>query len=107
MCKFNRDKARERCRKEFNEIGIYGGTDIARLIGFGEDESDSYYLLRYPPQAWGEPCKEVYCSMVGGWYSIKKMGKRGYDYTERNCYIPKAIEYTEKDFTRAKIEKTV
>ena len=33
----NRDKARARCRKEFNEIGIYGGTDIARLIGFGED----------------------------------------------------------------------
>ena len=28
--------------------------------------------------------------------SNKKMGKRAYDYTERNCGIPKADEYTEK-----------
>jgi hypothetical protein len=34
--------------------------------------------------------------MVGGWYSIKKMGKEGYAYTEINCHIPKADKYTEK-----------
>ena len=96
MTFLNRDKARNRCRKEFNELGIYGGQQIARLIGYGEDSYDSYYLLRYPSPEWGEDCKEVYCSMVGGWCSIKKMGKRDYHYTEINCGIPKADEYTEK-----------
>lgn len=96
MSFLNVDKAKAGCRKEFNEIGIYGGTQIARLIGYGEDPSDCYYFLRYPPKHWGEPCKDVYSSMVGGWYSIKKMGKRAYEYTEINCGIPKADEYTEK-----------
>jgi hypothetical protein len=92
----NPEKEKMLCRKHFNEIGIYGGTKIARLIGFGEDPSDCYYLLRYPPGEWGEGCKDIYSTMVGGWYSIKKMGKRAYDYTERNCNIPKAETYTEK-----------
>ena len=96
MSFLNRDKERARCKKEFNEIGIFGGTDITRLIGFGEDPWDCYYLLRYPPKEWGEPCKDVYSSMVGGWYSIKKMGKRGYKYTELNCGIPKADKYIEE-----------
>lgn len=94
MAMLNREKARAECKRKFNEIGIYCGDKISRLIGYGEDHSDSYFLLRYlSPQ--GE-CIDVYCSMVAGWYSIKKMGKKGYHYTEINCGIPKANEYSEK-----------
>jgi len=96
MSLLNVKTARKKCRKHFNEIGIYGGTQIARLIGYGEDPSDAYYLLRYPPERWGEPYQDRYSSMVGGWFSIKRMGKTAYNYTEMNCGIPKADEYTEK-----------
>lgn len=88
-------KYQKECRKHFNELGIFGGTDLTRLIGYGEDEDDCYYLLCYPPEEYGGVCKEVYASMVGGWFSIKKMGKRGYEYTQRNCHIPEALEFTE------------
>ncbi|HAQ03057.1 TPA: hypothetical protein DCQ22_04155 [Candidatus Nomurabacteria bacterium] len=96
MTHFNRDKARKQCQKQFNELGIYGGTQISRLIGFGEDPWDCYYLLRYPPKRWGESCKDIYSSMVGGWCSIKKINKKDYAYIEINCGIPKADKYIEK-----------
>jgi hypothetical protein len=97
--KLNIDKEQEYCRKHFNEIGIYGGDSITRLIGYSEDESDCYYILRFLP-VWNDDFsgftnKTVHCSMVGGWYSIKSMGKKGYKYTELNCRIPKADDYTE------------
>jgi|WetSurMetagenome_2_1015567.scaffolds.fasta_scaffold831337_1 hypothetical protein len=88
--------ARKKCQKHFNEIGIYGGTDITRLIGYAEDAEDCYYILRYPSKMWKDRYSDVWCSMVGGWFSIKRMGKTAYNYTEMNCGIPKADEYTEK-----------
>ena len=89
-------KALGRCKKHFNEIGIYAGYRTSRLIGFGEGD-DYYYLLRsehHDPLSDG--FEDVYCSMVGGWYSLKGMGRRGYKYTERNLRIPKAEKFIEK-----------
>lgn len=91
-------KALSRCKKHFNEIGIYAGYQIGRLIGFGEGD-DFYYLIRSEIIDWDKPdgrdYKDTYCSMVGGWYSIKKMGKKGYNYTERNLKLPKAEKFIE------------
>lgn len=33
-------------RPMFNHVGIYCDTHLYRLVGFGEDDSDYYYILR-------------------------------------------------------------
>lgn len=73
----------------FNHIGVYGGFELCRLIGYGYDNYDSYYHVR------GMDGKECFNSMVCGFYSIKRMGRRGYEYTERNFMreCPKALEF--------------
>jgi len=94
-------KALAYCKKHFNEIGIYAGYNISLLIGFGEGD-DFYYLLRTDrylrnkPDSGKDDFEDVYSSMVGGWYSIKGMGKKGYNYTEINAKIPKAEKFVEK-----------
>ena len=91
-------KALAYCKKHFNEIGIYAGYEVSRLVGFGEGD-DYYYLLRSYRRNYktGETILEdVYCSMVGGWYSMKGMGKKGYRYTDVNARIPKAETFIEK-----------
>ncbi len=73
----------------FNHVGVYGGTNLCRLIGYAEDISDCYYIVK------DENGKVCYESMVGGFFSIKKMGKRGYKYTEVNFarMSPKAEKF--------------
>jgi hypothetical protein len=98
------DKFRRFCKRHFNELGIYGGTEITRLIGYSEDADDCYYILLAPPEEYKGKCKEIHASMVGGWYSIKKMGKAGYEYTQRNCHIPNALKYKEILTTESPLE---
>jgi hypothetical protein len=88
-----REKAIEECKKNFNHIGIYGGFQLCRLIGFGEDEDDFYY---YTIDVDG---KKVFNSMVGGFFSIKNMGEEGYKYTDVNIsyHCPEAKEFTITD----------
>jgi hypothetical protein len=85
-----REKAIKECKKSFNHLGIYGGFTLCRLIGFGEDNMDFYYHL---VDAYGE---DSFCSMVGGFYSIKGMSKKGYVYTNVNFSYssPEAVEFT-------------
>lgn len=60
-----RDDLLNKCKKHFNEIGLFGDTDICRLIGFGEDEEDFYYKVM-------RPIGEItYASAVGPWESLK------------------------------------
>lgn len=54
----------------FNEIGLWADTEISRLIGYGEDEDDCYYILMFPKGPYNDP-KIVWCSMVGPWVSLK------------------------------------
>jgi len=91
-------KALSYCKKHFNELGLYGGHEITRLVGFGEGD-DLYFLLRssvynFETNLFG--FKDVYCSMVGWWYSLKGIGKKAYSYTERNAVISKAEKFSEK-----------
>jgi hypothetical protein len=77
------------CKRMFNHVGVYGGYQLCRLIGYAEDVDDAYYILRK------EDGKIEYASMVGGFFSIKRMGKKGYKYTDvnisHNC--PKAEKF--------------
>ncbi len=70
------------CEKMFNDIGIWGSSDLCRLIGYAEDSDDCYYIVK---RANG---KIVLHTMIGGFYSIKSMAD-GYEYIEnqfkRNC----------------------
>jgi len=90
MAFLRRDEEIEECKKNFNHIGIYGGTILCRLIGFGEDDENSYY---YTMDVDG---KKVFNSMVGGFFSIKNIGEEGYTYTNANISYrcPEAKEFT-------------
>jgi hypothetical protein len=90
MAFLSRDEEIEECKKNFNHIGIYGGTILCRLIGFGEDDEDSYY---YTMDVDG---KKVFCSMVGEFFSIKNIGEEGYKYIDANIsyHCPEAKEFT-------------
>ncbi len=54
----------------FNDICIVGDTDLARLIGFHEDEWDYFYLMLY---TGGKSCLH---SAVGSCISLKSIYPR-------------------------------
>lgn len=62
------------CREHFNEIGLFGDTDICRLVGFSDDGDDFYWIVMRPDFR-GE-YKKIYCSMVGPWISLKNIYPR-------------------------------
>ena len=59
----------ERMRAMHNDIGLYGHTDLSRLIGFHEDDTDFYYHLRGIQRPVKD--REFYGSAVGPFLSLK------------------------------------
>lgn len=54
------------CRKMFNHIGFHWGMcEICRLIGFGDDGEDWYYITK------DSRGKVVWNSMIGGFCTLK------------------------------------
>jgi hypothetical protein len=84
-----RESAMRECKRNFNHIGVYAGYEVCRLIGFGDDGEDFYYITIDPSG------KVVWSSMAGGFYSIKGMERRGYRYIECNFrrYAPPAKKF--------------
>lgn len=50
-----------------NEICLYGGTEMTRLIGYFEDDDDCYYMVA---GRYGDKARLLSC--VGGLISLKK-----------------------------------
>ena len=58
-------------RAHFNEPVLYTTLEVGRCIGYGEEGSDSYIVLRFPTKG-GEP-RIIWCSMVGGYYFLNAL----------------------------------
>ena len=65
----------KRLPRMFNDIGLYGDTRICRLIGFGDDGEDYYYILMEPGFLGDDPTI-VWGSMVGPFVSLKHHCRR-------------------------------
>ena len=71
----NIEKDIKKLPKMFNDIGLYGDTDICRLIGFADSGEDYYYIIMKTGFKWETP-KIIYASMVGAFVSLKRHYKR-------------------------------
>jgi len=74
---FNRltfERGERVCRSMFNHVGFYwGDMKLSRLIGFGDDGRDFYYITKRIDG------KVAWYSMVGGFTSLKgKIGAQDY-----------------------------
>lgn len=87
------------CKKTFNHIGLNSIDTLARLIGFGEDDWDYYYITK------DQNGKVIWESMVGDFNSLRgKVSKRSYDNLEKAFQRNK--NYPEKEFIHLK-EKNI
>ncbi|MBY3158382.1 hypothetical protein HFO56_39475 [Rhizobium laguerreae] len=57
------------CRDHFNEPVLLG-TEVGRLVGYAEDERDSYLIIHYPNPS--EP-KIVWHTCVGGYHWLDRL----------------------------------
>ena len=57
-------------RMMHNDIGLYGDTEVCRLVGFGEDACDWYYVLQTLKG------KRFYGSVVGPFESLRGVYSR-------------------------------
>jgi hypothetical protein len=55
------------CRDHFNEPVLLG-FEVARLVGYAEDERDSYLIVSYP-----NPARTVYHTCVGGYHWLDRL----------------------------------
>jgi len=55
------------CRDHFNEP-VLVGLEVARLVGYAEDEHDCYLILNYP-----RPARTVYHTCVGGYHWLDRL----------------------------------
>jgi hypothetical protein len=62
------------CRSHFNEPLIVG-FEIARLIGYGEDDSDCYLICQHPKYPDGET---KWWTAVGGYTFLDRLKGQGY-----------------------------
>lgn len=87
------------CKNMFNHIGLNGMDNLARLIGFGEDDWDYYYITK------DQHGKIVWESMVGDFNSLKgKISNWSYDNLERT--FQRCDNFPEKEFIHKK-EKNI
>lgn len=61
----NEKRAEGICRLMFNHAGITAMGRVERLIGFGDDGEDFYYIIR------GQDGKIIWHSMVGAFVTLK------------------------------------
>lgn len=79
------------CDNMFNHIGLNGMNKLARLIGFGEDDWDYYYITK------DQNGRVVWESMVGDFNSLKgKISNWSYDNLERA--FQRCNNFPEKEF---------
>ncbi len=68
----------QHCRELFNDIAIIGDTDLGRVVGFGEDPSDYYYIIRTM-----DPAKQEYWASAVGAGPVSLRGKYDrYEHTD-------------------------
>ena len=67
------DEAEAKCRAHFNEIGVYGGMFVVRVVGFLNAIDEDYYWITRD-----EDGTKGYQSMVGGFDPVHG------EYTSRN-----------------------
>jgi hypothetical protein len=70
----------EMCRAHFNEPAIFG-FEIARVIGYGEDEMDAYVIARHPNGSQAaKRCgkQEIWHTCVGGYHFLDRLKGQGY-----------------------------
>jgi hypothetical protein len=77
----NSKRAEKICRKMFNHMGFHWGDQrICRLIGFGDDEEDFYYITK------DSSGKIIWHSMVGGFCTLKgRIPNHDYKNLEYGC----------------------
>ena len=64
----------EMCRAHFNEPAIFG-FEIARVIGYGEDEDDCYIIAAHPN---GAKRPEMWHTCVGGYVFLDRLSGQGH-----------------------------
>lgn len=76
----------EECKSMFNKIGVFGGSYLARLIGYGEDDRDCYYICK------DESGRTQYYTMVGN-FEPMDITHMPYTYTMWHNLCPEEKEF--------------
>ncbi|VVC05100.1 Uncharacterised protein [uncultured archaeon] len=67
-------------KPHLNEIGIYGGSELCRLIGVAEDGMDFYYVVEVLNNPSGTNIH--WFSYVGEWDSLANKRLKNYNYMD-------------------------
>lgn len=63
--------------EHFNEP-VITGFEIARVVGYGEDQHDCYLILKFLPEQWGAEPEYRWHTCVGGYYFLDRLRGQGY-----------------------------
>lgn len=75
------NEVEEYCREHFNEP-ILVHLEVARVIGYSEDEDDMYIILKYPRSLRYPEGKIIHHTAVGGYHELTKL--KGQNYVKAN-----------------------